>query len=169
MAPRVSILHLNYYYYFFLTDTRGISEVSNSVQRGFVIVPFYIQEIYLVGTVLNDIRQLISFEFVTQILYLFLTHWGPCHTIFIPQKLRRSVPFAIRYYHSNHIGITLRESTSRLYPIPLVGEQIDQNISLQREMVQECVKRQGAQDRERERERERGREARRIREMLKQG
>lgn len=73
----------------------------------------------------------------------------------------------IRYYHSNHIGTTLRESTSRLYPILLVGEQIDQNISLQREMVQECVKRQGAQDRERASER--GREGRRIREMLKRG
>ena len=79
------------------------------------------------------------------------------------------MPFAIRYYHSNHIGITLRESTSRLYPILLVGEQIDQNISLQREMVQECVKRQGAQDGESERASERGREGRRIREMLKQG
>lgn len=52
---------------------------------------------------------------------------------------------------SNHIGITLKGSTSRLYPILRVGEQIDQNISLQREMVQECVKRQGAQDRERKR------------------
>lgn len=70
--------------------------------------------------------------------------------------------FAIRYYHSNDIGITLRESTSRLYSVLLVGEQIDQNISLQREMVQECVKRQGALDRESERdwgrEQERGKQ-----------
>lgn len=105
---------------------------------------------------------MISFEFI----FVSRCPLGLCQFIFIPQKLCRSVPFAIRYYHSNHIGIALKESTSRLYPILLVGEQIDQNISLQREMVQECVKRQGAQDGEREKG---GRGGRRIREMLKQG
>lgn len=43
-----------------------------------------------------------------------------------------------------------RESASGLYPILLAGARLDPNISLQREMVQECVKRQGAQVRETE-------------------
>lgn len=71
--------------------------------------------------------------------------------IFIPPQLCTAKHFTIRYCHSNGIAITLRVSTSRLYPVLLVGEQIDQNISLQREMVQECVKRQEAPDREGER------------------
>lgn len=121
----------------------------------------------LVATALSNTRHQISFVSAYPL--------GPYRSIFIPPKLCGSVHFAIRYYHSNHIGITLSESTSRLYPILLVGEQIDQNISLQREMVQECVKRQGAQDRESKREGEREGELERcwnrddVRECVKTG
>lgn len=52
--------------------------------------------------------------------------------------------------HPDPIGTLLEESAWGLYPILLAGAQLGPNISLQREMVQECVKRQGAQDREME-------------------
>lgn len=52
--------------------------------------------------------------------------------------------------HSNHLGTPLEEGASGLYPSLLAGARLDPNRSLQREMVQECVKRQGAGDRETE-------------------
>lgn len=139
---------------------RETSKVSKaSEERICHFPPFYFIKTHLAGTVLDDTRRLMSFEF----LFVCGCPLGPCHFILIlppplplPQPDRRL--FAIRYYHSNHIGTHIESKVHQGF-IPillLVGEQIDQNISLQREMVQECVKRQGAQDRGREKRRKGG-------------
>lgn len=90
----------------------------------------------------------------TQVLTLFLLTFAVVVDLSVsrsPLGSRRSTftPYNC-VGHSDRVGTLLEESASGLYPILLAGAGLDPNISLQREMVQECVKRQGAQDRETE-------------------
>lgn len=85
----------------------------------------------------------LSFDDFIDVVYLSVSRspLGSCHFIFTSYNCAG---------RSDPIGTLLEESASGLYPILLAGAWLDPNISLQREMVQECVKRQGAQDRETE-------------------
>ena len=142
------------------TDGGWISEVGNSARRSFVSVPFWIYEIYLAGTVQDDIRQRISFEFVFVSRYPL----GPYHSIFITPETAQSRAFCYQILPFKSYWHHIEEKYIKALSYP-AGWRADRPKHIAAEGDGARVRKTTRSSRQRRR----GGEGRRIREMLKQG